>query len=32
MRTYGCGLTLSAVVYLLVLVHPAIAQQIPPQP
>ena len=32
MRTHGCGLTLSVVVYLLMLVHPAPAQQIPPQP
>ena len=30
MRTQGRGLTLSVVVYLLVLFHPAPAQQIPP--
>jgi len=32
MRAHGCGLTLSVVVGLLVLIHPAPAQQIPPQP
>ena len=30
MGTHGCGLTLSVVVCLLVPVHPASAQQIPP--
>ena len=30
MHTHGCGLTLSVVVFVLVLVHPAPARQIPP--